>query len=142
GPCSSAFSSEAREKSETVQPSAPSSSSIEARVPDPGLPTLKRLPLKSVNSLTLASLRATTVNGSGCTENTARRSPYAPASLNCPTPFSALNCTSDWTKPRSSSPALIVLTLNTEPPVDSTEQRMLCEARSLLTSRHTAPPAA
>ncbi len=54
---------------------APSISSAEARVPLPGLPTLKRLPLKSANDFTPASLRATTVKGSGCTENTARRSP-------------------------------------------------------------------
>ncbi len=45
-------------------------------------------------------------------------------------------------KPRSSSPALMVLMLKTEPPVDSTEQRMPCLARSLLTNRHSAPPAA
>jgi hypothetical protein len=36
------------------------------------------LPLKSAKVRMFASLRATTVNGSGCTENTARRSPYAP----------------------------------------------------------------
>ena len=65
--------------------SAASSSSIAERVPEPGLPTLKRLPLKSVNCLMLASLRATTVNGSGCTENTARRS--LSGSLNGPVPL-------------------------------------------------------
>ena len=111
-------------------------------MPEPGLPTLKRLPLKSVKALMLASLRATTVNGSGCTENTARWSPQAPASLNWPRPLVALYCTSDCVNPRSSSPALIVLTLKTEPPVDSTEQRMPCLARSLLTRRQIAPPAA
>jgi hypothetical protein len=42
----------------------------------------------------------------------------------------------------SSSPALMVFTLKTEPPVDSTEHRMLCLARSLLTRRQMAPPAA
>ena len=57
-----------------VQPICLSSSSIEASVPEPGLPILKRLPLKSSNLVTPASLRASTVNGSGCTENTARRS--------------------------------------------------------------------
>src|SRR5690606_36983059 len=142
GPCSSAFNSAASPKSPIFQPSAPRSSSIDERVPEPGLPTLKRLPLKSAKLCTLASLRATTVNGSGCTENTARSSAQAPASLNCPAPFSALYCTSDCAKPRSSSPALIVLTLNTEPPVDSTEQRMPCLERSLLTSLQIAPPAA
>ena len=33
------------------------------------------------------------------------------------------------------------LTLDTEPPVDSTEQRMPCLARSRLTRRQIAPPA-
>ena len=142
GPCSSAFSSAASEKSLIFQPIAAISSSIAARVPEPGLPTLKRLPFRSLSVRALTSLRATTVNGSGCTENTARRSPCGPPSLNCARPLAALNCTSDCVKPRSSSPALRVLTLNTEPPVDSTEQRMPCLARSLLTRRQIAPPAA
>ena len=63
-----------REVLALVQPICLSSSSIDASVPEPGLPILKRLPLKSVNLVTPASLRARTVNGSGCTENTARRS--------------------------------------------------------------------
>ena len=111
-------------------------------MPEPGLPTLNRLPLKSVKLLMFASLRESTVNGSGCSENTARRSPYAPASLKFATPLTALNWTSDWATPMSSSPALMVLMLNTEPPVDSTEQRMLCTLRSLFTRRQIAPPAA
>jgi hypothetical protein len=61
-------------KSDIFQPIAPSSSSIEARVPEPGLPTLNFLPLKSAKSSTLASLRASTVNGSGCSDITARSS--------------------------------------------------------------------
>ena len=44
--------------------------------------------------------------------------------------------------PKSSSPPLMVLTLNTEPPVDSTEQRMPVLARSLFISRQIAPPTA
>ena len=36
---------------------------------------LSRLPLKSANDLMFASFRATTVNGSGCTDITARSSP-------------------------------------------------------------------
>jgi hypothetical protein len=44
--------------------------------------------------------------------------------------------------PKSSSPALMVLTLKPEPPVDSTEQRMPWLLRSLFSSRHTAPPTA
>ena len=110
-------------------------------MPEPGLPTLKRLPLKSSNLVTPASLRASTVNGSGCTENTARRSGSA-LPLNWASPLAALNCTSDCARPKSSSPALMALTLNTEPPVDSTEQRMPVLARSLFISRHTAPPTA
>ena len=141
GPCSSAFSSEASAKSPSFMPIAAISSSSEARVPEPGLPTLKRLPLKSAKLRIPASLRASTVKGSGCTENTERRSAWAP-SLNCAMPLVALNSTSDCAKPRSSSPALMVLMLNTEPPVDSTEQRMPCLARSLLTRRQIAPPAA
>ena len=73
-PCSSALSSAAIEKSALVQPICLSSSSIDDNVPEPGLPILKRLPLKSANVVTPASLRANTVNGSGCTEKTARRS--------------------------------------------------------------------
>ncbi|CFE03238.1 Uncharacterised protein [Bordetella pertussis] len=64
-----------------------SSSSIEARVPEPGLPTLKRLPLKSSNDLMPASLRASTVKGSGWMENTERSFLYAPPCLNWPSPL-------------------------------------------------------
>jgi hypothetical protein len=55
-PCSSAFSSEASEKSPSFQPIALSSSSIEARVPEPGLPTLKRLPFRSVEPVDVGFL--------------------------------------------------------------------------------------
>ena len=41
---------------------------MEARVPEPGLPTLTRLPFRSSNLVALISLRASTVKGSGCTE--------------------------------------------------------------------------
>ncbi|MNN80130.1 hypothetical protein D3C81_1968330 [compost metagenome] len=71
-PCSSGRSSDASEKSFSVHPIVASSSSIEARVPEPGLPTLNRLPLRSSKPLMLDSLRATTVNGSGWIEKTER----------------------------------------------------------------------
>jgi len=82
------------------------------------------------------------VSGSGWIENTARSSATGPPSANCARPLMALNCTSDWATPKSSSPPLIVLTLYTEPPVLSTEQRRPCWARSLLIRRQIAPPAA
>ncbi|MDT4869058.1 hypothetical protein FQZ97_1040670 [compost metagenome] len=75
-------------------------------------------------------------------ENTARRSVCLPSFSNCLVPLKALYCTSDWDTPKSSSPALMVLMFTTEPPVDSTEQRKPCLARSLLTRRQMAPPAA
>ncbi|MND08715.1 hypothetical protein D3C83_315310 [compost metagenome] len=57
-------------------------------------------------------------------------------------PLVAWNCQSDCVMPNSCSPALIALMLKIEPPVDSTEQRMPCVLRSLLTSRQMAPPTA
>ncbi|MND06578.1 hypothetical protein D3C83_280400 [compost metagenome] len=51
------------------------SSSREARVPEPGLPTLNFLPFMSVKFFALSDLLASTVNGSGCRLITARRSP-------------------------------------------------------------------
>ena len=66
-------------------PSAASNSSIAARVPEPGLPMFRRLPLKSAKLVMLASLRASSVNGSGCTENTARMSENG--SLKMPVPL-------------------------------------------------------
>ncbi|CFW11854.1 Uncharacterised protein [Bordetella pertussis] len=56
-------------------------------MPEPGLPTLKRLPLKSSNDLMPASLRASTVKGSGWMENTERSFLYAPPCLNWPSPL-------------------------------------------------------
>ena len=94
-----------------LMPSAGNNISTVARWPEPGLPTLKRLPLKSSIRVTLASLRARTVSGSACRANTARKSPKGPTSLNCAAPFTALYCTSDCTTPKSSSSALIVFTL-------------------------------
>ena len=57
-------------------------SSMEARVPDPGLPTLKRLPLKSLKLRDVGPLRLSTVKGSGCREKTARRSVNFPSLAN------------------------------------------------------------
>jgi hypothetical protein len=57
-------------------------------------------------------------------------------------PFMAWYCQSLCVTPKSSSPALMVLMLNTDPPVDSTEQRMPWRARSLFIRRQMAPPAA
>ena len=79
------------------------------RVPEPGLPTLTRLPLRSENLVMPASLRATSVNGSGCTENTALRSLCG--SLKEPAALNAWYCTSDWAMPKSSSPPAMALTL-------------------------------
>ena len=123
------------------QPIAASSSSIDERVPEPGLPTLKRLPLKSSNLVMFASLRATTVKGSGCKANTARMSLIAPSFLNAPSPLVAKNCTSDCDDAELDFAGFQRLTLATDPPVDSTEQRMPCLARSRLTRRQIAPPA-
>ena len=44
--------------------------------------------------------------------------------------------------PKSSSPPFSELMLAVEPPVDSTEQRMLCCLRSLFIRRQIAPPTA
>jgi hypothetical protein len=56
--------------------------SIVPRWPEPGLPILTRLPFRSANFAMPLSARATTVNGSGCTEKTARSSLNAPSG-NC-----------------------------------------------------------
>ena len=81
------------------------------RWPEPGLPTLTRLPLRSSKVSIPASARATTVKGSGWTENTARRSSNAPCSSNCEVPSIAWNCQSDWATPNSSSPERTALML-------------------------------
>ena len=47
-------------------------------------------------------------------------------------PFTAWYCQSDWATPKSSSPWRMVLILTTEPPVDSTEQRMPWRERLLV----------
>jgi len=57
------------------------------RCPEPGLPTLTRLPFRSWKFLMPASARATTVKGSAWMENTARRSLLGPASLNLLVPL-------------------------------------------------------
>jgi hypothetical protein len=80
-------------------------------VPEPGLPTLKRLPLKSAKLLTFASLRASTVKGSGCSENSERSSFHGPWSLNTAEPLVAWYSQSDCVTPMSSSPARIVFRL-------------------------------
>ena len=69
-----------------LQPMASRTTSIVARWPEPGLPTFTRLPLRSSKVLMPESARATTVNGSECTENTARRSVKGPLSLNFDVP--------------------------------------------------------
>ncbi len=112
------------------------------RVPDPGLPTLKRLPLKSANCLDVRLLARDDGERLGMHREHRAQIAVGAGSLNGPAPLNALYWTSDCAMPKSSSPALIVLTLKTEPPVDSTEQRMPCFARSLLTRRQIAPPTA
>ena len=54
--------------------------------PEPGAPTLTRLPFRSSKVLMPASARAITVNGSGWTENTARK-PGKPWPSNCDEPL-------------------------------------------------------
>ena len=56
------------------------------RVPEPTLPMLTRLPFRSVMFMTPESSRAMMVTGSGCTENTARRSSNLPLSSNFEVP--------------------------------------------------------
>ncbi len=56
-------------------------------MPEPGLPMLTRLPFRSSSLAMFASLRASTVNGSGWIENTARRSANLPSFSNTLLPF-------------------------------------------------------
>ena len=69
------------------QPSAASMTSQVPRVPEPGLPMLRRLPLASVMLLMPEASLAMTVTGSGCTEKTARSFLKAPLSLNFDVPL-------------------------------------------------------
>ena len=80
--CPSAGSSPTLAKSAMVQSSAAISASMMAREPEPGLPTSTRLPRRWSKLRMPESLRATTVNGSACTANTARRSLNAPSFSN------------------------------------------------------------
>ena len=106
-----------------------------------GVADVEALALEVGELFTFASLRASTVKGSGCSAITARRSPSRRLSGTGLRPSLALNCTSDCATPNSISPDFSRLTLATDPPVDSTEQRRPCLARSRLTSRQIAPPA-
>ena len=103
---------------------------------------VEALALKSAKLLTPASLRATTVKGSGYSENTERRSVYGPASLNSRRPFTALYCMSDWTMLRVSWPALMALIFPIESPLNSTEQCRPGWLWPLLTTWQMAVPVA
>ena len=65
----------------------------------------------------LASRRASTVNTSLCSENTARRSPIAPSFSNGARPCMALYWWSDCMTPKLNSPLRRPLTLATPPPL-------------------------
>ena len=87
--CAVESSSVTSAKLSVVHPSACISASMVARCPEPGLPMLTRLPGRSSNVVIPELARATTVNGSACSENTERSSGNAPGAVNGPLPRQA-----------------------------------------------------